>query len=224
LSGDQIIPRPEHWAPGGPAPWASRDTAGVTLESLLEVIRRRGPGSAIDPTDPQSRPSAVLVALVDDGGGPEVLLTKRSWHLRNHKGEISFPGGRLDDGETFAEAALREAFEEVGLDPADIELLGELDHISTFVSKSFIVPVVGRLAVKPELVAASPEVQRVLFVPLADLYRPGIYHQEIWWHAPIDRPIHFFELDDETVWGATGRMLVQLLALGAGLDGPVVGL
>ena len=64
----------------------------------------------------------------------------------------------------------------------------------------------------------TEEVDRVLFVPLQELYRPDSYRQEIWWHPPKEWPIHFFELEDETIWGATGRMLVQLLALTVGID------
>ena len=107
--------------------------------------RRRPAGRPLAPAFPDARPSAVLVALADGPSGAEVLLTRRSWDLRSHKGEISFPGGRIDAGESPAEAALREAQEEVGLDPAAIEVVGELEHLNTVVSRSYIVPVVARL-------------------------------------------------------------------------------
>ena len=79
----------------------------------------------------------------DDAGNAGVLLTRRSTALRNHAGEISFPGGRIDPGETEVAAALREANEEVGLDPAAVEVIGELDHLATVVSRSHIVPVIA---------------------------------------------------------------------------------
>jgi mutator protein MutT len=221
--GDQIIPRPSQWRVGEPGPWSTRAPSGqpmppVLTEDLVERVRARGRGVAVDPTDPDARHSAVLVALADGPQGAEVLLTKRSWELRNHRGEISFPGGRMEPGETPAEAAVREAHEEVALDPALVDVVGELDHISTFVSKSFIVPVVARLRQRPTLTPSNAEVARILFIPLAELYRPDTYRQEIWWRPPVKRPLHFFELDDETVWGATGRMLVQLLAIAAGVE------
>lgn len=224
--GDQVIPRPDGWRLGSSPPWERLHDGSepVPLAPLLDRVRARGPGMPVDPVDPESRPSAVLVALMEGDRGAEVLLTKRSWEMRNHRGEISFPGGRLDPGETAADAAVREAHEEVGLSPDDVEVLGELDHFSTFVSQSFIVPVVARLARRPALTPATAEVQRILFVPLADLYRRDTYRQEVWWRPPIDRPIHFFELDDETIWGATGRMLVQLLSLAVGRDVPISGL
>jgi 8-oxo-dGTP pyrophosphatase MutT (NUDIX family) len=159
------------------------------------------------------RPSAVLVLLADDHDGRAgVLLTRRSTALRNHSGEISFPGGRLDPGESEGDAALREANEEVGLDPAAVDVVGELDHLATVVSRSHIVPVVARTATQLELAPASPEVERVLWVPLADFSRADTYRAERWsvpW-AAHERLLYFFELDDETVWGATARILVDL--------------
>ena len=115
---------------------------------------------------------------------------------------------------------MREAWEEVALDPADVELIGELDHLSTVVSRSYIVPLVARLPGPLPLAAASPEVERVLWLPLAELVRPDTYRSERWGRAPTDRLLHFFELDDETIWGATAHMLVDLLSrLDPGPDG-----
>ena len=218
--GDQIIPRPESWRLGDEPVWAGLHSTVLSpaLHEVLEPVRMRWAGRAIDPVPDDARPSAVLIAMWDGPGGAEVLLTKRSWELRNHRGEISFPGGRLDPGETPVEAALREAHEEVGLDPAHVDVIGELDHISTVVSKSYIVPVVAQLARRPELAPMTGEVQRVFHVPLSELYRADTYRQEIWWRPPVEWPIHFFELDDETIWGATGRMLVQLLSLAVGIE------
>jgi 8-oxo-dGTP pyrophosphatase MutT (NUDIX family) len=156
----------------------------------------------------------VLVLVADDERGEAgVLLTRRSSALRNHSGEMSFPGGRLDPGETVIGAALREANEEVGVDPGAVEILGGLDPLATFVSRSHIVPVVGRTATQLALKPASPEVERVMWVPLAELVRPDTYRAERWIAPPPwgDRVLYFFELDDETVWGATARILVDLL-------------
>jgi peroxisomal coenzyme A diphosphatase NUDT7 len=162
------------------------------------------------------RHSAVLVLLADGADGDAgVLLTRRSTTMRNHSGEISFPGGRLEPGETEVDGALREANEEVGLDPDAVEVIGELDHLATVVSRSHIVPVVGRAATQLALAPASPEVERVLWVPLAEFARPDTYRAERWalppgLPGPPERVLHFFELDDETVWGATARILVDL--------------
>ncbi len=149
-----------------------------------------------------------------------MLLTRRSMHLSNHRGEVSFPGGRLDPGETYEQAALREAFEEVGLPPDAVQIEGWLEPIATFVSRSWIVPVVARTEAPLPLVGHPGEVDRVLWLPLRDLTLPGTFREE-WWDTPQgSRPIFFFELDDETVWGATARMLHQLLRVAHGIDGP----
>ena len=164
-------------------------------------------------TFPDARPSAVLITLLDGPHGAEVLLTKRSKELRNHSGEISFPGGRIDAGESPVEAALREAHEEVGLPTALVRVHGQLSHLSTVVSRSYIVPIVGTVNERPELTPHDREVARILWVPLADLVHPATYREEWWGTPPLDRRMHFFELDDETVWGATAFMLFEMLSL-----------
>ncbi len=179
----------------------------------VEVAVRDHPVAAVGPFFDDSRHSAVMVALRQGLDGAEVLLTKRSVHLSSHRGEISFPGGRLDPEETFEDAARREAHEEVALDPAAVRVLGRLDPLNTLVSRSYIVPVVGALddsevAVGP----ASTEVERVMWVPLGELTRPDTYREERWGRFGAEHPIFFFELDDETVWGATARVLHQLLS------------
>ncbi len=183
----------------------------ITVADIEAALAGSPPGQPLAPAFPDARASAVLVALADGPDGANVLLTRRSLHLRNHRGEISFPGGRIDEGETPAEAALREAEEEVALDPRSVTVFAELDHLNTVVSRSYIVPIVGRLPGIVPLAPASPEVERVLWLPLSELVRPDTYRSERWGTTPTDRLLHFFELDDETVWGATAHMLVDLL-------------
>jgi len=163
------------------------------------------------PAFPNAKPSAVLIALTDGPQGPEVLLTRRSWELRHHRGEVSFPGGRLDPGETPVDAALREAHEEVGLDPGQVSVHGELEHLNTVVSRSYIVPKVATVPERLSLQAETMEVDRVMWVPLAEFTRPDTYRSEMWGFDGTHRLLHFFELDDETVWGATAHILVDLL-------------
>lgn len=180
------------------------------MDSLLLAVS--ADVAPVLPLFPDSRLSAVLVVLAPGVDGPEVLLTRRSMSLTNHRGEISFPGGRVDLDESPREAALREAYEEVGLDPILPRVVGELTHLNTIVSRSYIVPIVATLEEPLELTAQTGEVDRVLWTPIAALTVPGTYRTEHWGTPPLDRSLHFFELDDETVWGATAHMLVDLLS------------
>ena len=205
--GRQIVPRPENWTDGPGPPW--EPGAATSLEQVLGAVPDRdGP---LLPAFPGARHSAVLIVLHEGYEGPEVLLTRRSWELRHHRGEVSFPGGRMDPGETALDTALREANEEVGLDPAVVDVHGELEHLNTVVSRSYIVPKVATVDRRPELVAQEAEVERVMWVPLAELTRPDTYRTEVWGSYGVERVLHFFHLDDETIWGATGHMLVDLL-------------
>lgn len=211
--GPQHIPRPPGSRPGDPPPWA--DVPPDRRRPTVERIRRAlalGPPPLRSPAESHSHSaSSVLAPLYEHDGEVWVVLTRRSWHLRAHKGEVSFPGGRQDPGETLWETALREAWEEIDLDRSSVERLGELDHLSTVSSASFIVPFVGLLPGRPELAANDDEVDAILHVPLSELLDPEIYREERWGFDGVERPIHFFELVGDTLWGATGSMLVDLL-------------
>ena len=186
---------------------------------MVTAVAERPPGQAVAPVE-TLRSSAVLVTIADGQHGAEVLLTRRSETLRSHRGEISFPGGRVDAGETFEAAALREASEEVALNPTAVELHGRLEPISTMASRSFIVPVVGTVESHPVLQPSAAEVDRILWVPLAELTRTDTFREELWDFDGARRPMFFFELDDETIWGATARILHQLLRVTLGIVGP----
>jgi mutator protein MutT len=207
------------WRLGDGPPWLVPGAVASSTETLLAAVGSR-PARDLAPPFPGARNSAVLVLVHDGAEGPELLFTRRAMHLRSHRGEISFPGGRIEPGETPVQAALREAHEEVALDPTLATVYGELDHLSTVVSQSYIVPVVATIASRPQLTPHDGEVERILWVSLAELARPETFREEWWGTAPLDRRVFFFELDDETIWGATGRMVFQLLRLAHGLDGP----
>ena len=178
--GAQCIPRPASYTEYFDTPWAL-DADWSSDELLSRVPERSGP---MLPTFPDAKLSAVLLLLADGPNGAEVLLTRRSMQMKNHKGEISFPGGRVDPGESAVDTALREAQEEVGLDPQLPTVVGELEHLSTIVSRSYIVPVVARLDVefdhRPHLEPQTMEADRVMWTPIAELTRPATYRLERW--------------------------------------------
>ncbi len=222
--GAQVIPRPRVWRPGEPAPWAEL-AASARQPTLADVraafVDAPPPKPWTGPPGDGRRTSAVLAALYERNGLAEVLLTRRSQNLRAHKGEVSFPGGRSEPEDADAIAtALREAREEVNLDTTGIEIIGELDHLATFSSGASIVPVVGLLNAPPTGLVAEPgEVDAILSVTLAELAEPAYFREEIWrFPDGQDRSINFYEVVGDTIWGATARMLRQLLAMVLGVD------
>lgn len=217
--GPQRIPRPEDWQLGKPAPWAHLDGFDLGLDSIERTLSQRPAGDrgSVE-TD---RRSAVLVPLYEDGGETWVVLTRRSPTMRSHTHEVSFPGGRQDaDDIDEWDTALREAHEEVALDRTLPRRIGELDRFITKGSESLIHPLVAALPARPALAANESEVEHILHVPLAELLLPDVFREELWrWPgAPHPRPITFFELVGDTVWGATGAMLRQLLSIVAGVE------
>lgn len=210
--GPQHIPRPAAWEPGAPARWAGAKIDDLSLDDVRRVVSS-GSAPRRAPVDTATRwSSSVLVPLYEDAGQVHVVLTRRSWQLRSHTGEVSFPGGRREAGDAdLWQTATREAMEEIDLDPAIPERIGELDHLATVSSNSVIVPYVAALPARPDLVPNDDEVDAILHVPMAELADPDTYRQEIWRWGGMARPIHFFELVGDTIWGATGSMLVDLL-------------
>ena len=148
-------------------------------------------------------PAAVVVPVID-GPRPRLLLTRRTDTVRSHKGEISFPGGVRHEGDRHLLAtALRETREELGIDSSSFEVLGRLPETHTIVSGYVIVPFVGILAERPEMSLSPLEIAEVLEMDVAHL---AAVEREV---VPGDRPGGWFayELDGNTVWGATGRIL-----------------
>jgi 8-oxo-dGTP pyrophosphatase MutT (NUDIX family) len=220
--GPQRVPRPPDARPGTPAPWldlspAERhvDLARVREAFSSEAQRRPRPARI---ERPQTRRAAVLAPLYDRDGEAWVVLTRRAQGMRSHQGEVSFPGGRRDGDEPLVATALREAEEEIRLDPDFVEIVGELDHLTTAVSSVAIAPFVGALRGLPEgLHPADAEVERILHVPVSELLADGVFHEEVWHFGGMSRPMWFFDLEGDTVWGATAAMLRQLLGRVLGL-------
>jgi len=161
---------------------------------------------------PGIRAAAVIMLFFERDGEAWVVLTKRPEHMPTHKGEIAFPGGkRHEEDASLRDTALRELEEEIGV-PADaVEVIGEMEAFGTLASRFAIVPFIGILTRPVDYVADPSEVELVFEVPVAELLDDGVHREERWGIGPADRPIHFFELEGETVWGATARILEAFL-------------
>jgi 8-oxo-dGTP pyrophosphatase MutT (NUDIX family) len=172
-------------------------------------VTRHTPATVAD----AERQAAVVAPVLDRGGAPHLLFTKRADHLGEHPGQMSFPGGGREPSDADLTAtALREAHEEIGLDPSEADIVGRLDDIRTVTSYS-VRPFVGRVPDRPY----SPderEVAEIVVLSVDDLTDRENYESERRDHPHYgDIRLHFFHVDGYTVWGATGRMLVQLLEL-----------
>ena len=154
--------------------------------------------------------AAVLVPLYEDGAGAlHAVFTRRRHDLRRHAGEISFPGGRRDEGEALAETALREAHEEVGLPPEAVRVVGGLPPTPTFVTNYAIYPFVGLIEAGRAWEIQAREVDRVLELAVADV-RTGYARRRL-----VRRGVPFrtdtYVVGDDLIWGATARIVADLL-------------
>jgi 8-oxo-dGTP pyrophosphatase MutT (NUDIX family) len=162
---------------------------------------------------PRRTPAAVLVGLVDRPGEPTVLLTQRTEHLRDHAGQISFPGGRIEPGDgCAAAAALREAEEEIGLDAAKVEVLGELAPYDT-VTGFRIHPVVGWIEPPFALRLDRFEVAEAFEVPLHYVVDPMNHRRHSYRRGTLTRGYYVLPYQGRFIWGATAGILVNLSSL-----------
>jgi 8-oxo-dGTP pyrophosphatase MutT (NUDIX family) len=156
---------------------------------------------------PGTKDAAVLVPIYPD---LRAVFTERRADLRRHAGEISFPGGRQDHpDEDLRDTALREAHEEIGLDPADVELMGALPPVGTFVTGYRIFPFVGRIREQHVWVPQESEVENVLEFSLADLVAGHEMRRLVRKGVPVKTPT--YTVDGHLVWGATARIVQSLL-------------
>jgi len=191
----------------------------LTETRIAHMLHAASAGSAalsdgyaeIDVTEhTQLKCAAVLIPLVQDGVDWHILYTRRTQRVESHKGQVSFPGGGCDEGETSPEqTALREAQEEIGIDPAAVRVLGRLTDLITITSFR-VTPVVGVVNWPTVFRLNEHEVERVFTVPLAWLADSGNR-----WELPFPGKnrsvVVYHPYDGELVWGATARMTVDFV-------------
>jgi 8-oxo-dGTP pyrophosphatase MutT (NUDIX family) len=186
------------------------------LDAQMRLAPR--PRTAVHPSETLSdlRPAAALILLYRHDGVWCVPLTVRGASLRQHGGQVSLPGGRIEPGETPEQTAVREAFEEIGVRPGNIDVLGRLTPLPILVSGHLLHPVVGVTSTRPPFIIGEHEVERIIEASLPRLRGAGA----IAWETrerllpPLgSMEVPFFEVDGARVWGATAMVLSELLAI-----------
>ena len=178
----------------------------AALARLRELLARR---PAIEIDAPQYRRACVLIPLVRNDGW-SLLFSRRAENMAAHSGQIAFPGGAVEPGETFEDAAIREAEEEVGIPAQNVELIGRLDDVVT--NSGFLVaPFAGIVHDRVDYVLQAGEVAEVFEVPLESLLDPA--KPEVRYVNFRDRsyPAYFYRYQQYEIWGLTGRMLKAFL-------------
>jgi 8-oxo-dGTP pyrophosphatase MutT (NUDIX family) len=205
------------------------------IQRLLEALAKPLPGLdaqlRMAPTprlgwDPFKVPSgtrdgAALLLIYPHNGTIQLPLTVRGSGMRNHTGQVSLPGGRVDEGESIGAAAVREAEEEIGVPRGSVQLLGRLTPLHIPVSNFLLHPVVGVVPARPVFNRAEWEVARIIEPTLRQLRDPGTVKREIQTRTSggqsIDIDVPFFDIDSEKVWGATAMVLAEFCAILADL-------
>ena len=164
-----------------------------------------------------ARDGAALLLVYPHDETLHVALTVRGSGLRNHTGQVSLPGGRVDAGETVEAAALREAQEEIGVDPSVVEVLGPLTPLHIPVSGFLLHPIVGFTSMRPAFQRAEWEVARIIEAPVTRLSEPSVVKREMRTRTvkghSIDVTVPYYDIDGEKVWGATAMVLAEFCAI-----------
>ena len=182
-------------------------------DRLRDALRAEAASPPLEGDMPEVRAEANIAAAVligvTDRAEPGVILTVRREHMRTHAGQVAFPGGRIDPGEDAVAAALREAWEELGLDPGAVEIVGEIDPYRT-ITGYVVTPVLAVVQPDQPLSPHEYEVADWFEAPLAHLLKPENRQRKSALFQGRER--HYYEIvwDDRRIWGATAAMLVNL--------------
>lgn len=198
-----------------------------TTDEILQVLRQRLVpvqemtllSDRVEGYQPDARQASVLLALFEQENTLHLTFIRRASTLRAHSGEIAFPGGGVESIDLSpVSTALREAEEEIGLNPTHVEILGALHPVFTVVSNYLILPVVAFLPTGlGPLRLQKSEVAEVIVVPLRGLADPTITHTEEWTRNGMTRTIYFYDYGSYRIWGATARILSMLLEILVGI-------
>ena len=166
------------------------------------------------PTD--ARKAAVMALLDEKKSGWEITFIKRQAHPKDmHSGQISFPGGGLEKiDKSYEECALRETYEEIGVPPANIDIIGSLTSLYVFASNNLVYPFVGYLKEPVEFVQDDTEVEKIISVPLNHFFMPEtIKTRELTVRGHRLNNVPYYDINGQVLWGATAMMMAEFLSL-----------
>ena len=180
-------------------------------KKIQEILACRGKACI---QDPRYRRAAVLIPLFKKNGEYHILFTRRTDKVEHHKGQISFPGGRQDkEDKDLLATALREAREEMGIEEKHVRILGELDDICTVSTDFCVSPFVALLPYPYPYKVNRQEIEEVIEAPLSGLLDSRRFRQELFEKDGQAFPVYFYQHQGHTIWGATAKILKQLLDL-----------
>jgi len=179
-----------------------RDSRFARAAVLLLLYQDKG-----QPASHRPEPKAMA-------GGYHILFIRRTRKVEHHKGQISFPGGEAHPkDETMEATALRECFEEIGVGPEDVMVLGKLDDVKTFSSNYIVTPFVGAISYPYEFRVNTDEIEKLFGVPVEALLEKDRFKEGSWVYEGKTYPAYFYEYKGGIIWGATARILKQFLNL-----------
>ncbi|MFH1138354.1 MAG: CoA pyrophosphatase [Pseudomonadota bacterium] len=182
-----------------------------TIKEIQEILSAHRPRT--QDLMPGLRPASVLAPFVETDDGPSLVFTKRTEHLDQHSGQISFPGGMRDPGDPDARTtALRETQEEIGVNPGDVRLLGRLNQEATITGFS-VAPFVGEVPFPYDFDLNRDEVERLIIVPLSHLLNPAYSGEELFPWQGREYKTYTYKYRKDVIWGATARIVHNLLTL-----------
>lgn len=183
----------------------------MIADKIFTVLQSRTPRTL---GEQYLKPAAVLVPIQERADGDYLVLTQRAAMLSSHRGQVAFPGGRVDDEDSDPlAAALRESQEEIGIQPRDVRVLGQLDQV-TAAANYLVTPFVGVIPFPYEFHLNPAETTAVFSVPVSALLDPGRFSMETRSYSPPRRdPLYHFRYEGWDIWGATARIITQLLEL-----------